>query len=374
MPWLEQSAMSLREEFVRLAGHDEVPFAELCRRFGISRQTGYKWVRRDADDGDVSDRSRRPHGSPRQTPDEGVAAVLAVREAHPTWGARKIYHVVRDHRADVPAPSTIHAILQRHHRIDPARPASVAWHRFEHDAPNDLWQMDHMGHLALAQGRVHPLSILDDHSRFGLVLQACGDQQATTVKAILQTCFQQFGLPRAILTDNGPPWGTAGQGGLTALEAWFLRLEIDVRHGQPYHPQTQGKVERWHRTIGADVFQGRPPFRSLHETQQAFDAFRDTYNQHRPHAALAYAVPASRYTPSRRSFPATEPPVRHAPGDEIRLVRAQGAVSFQNRSHFISSGLIGQPVGIRPTVIDGRFTVHYCGRIVATIDLRLPDP
>lgn len=374
MPWQEQSKVSLRREFVQLARTGDIPFRQLCQRFGMSHTAGYALCRRVAEEGDagLEDRSRRPHTSPHQTLPDVVAAVVAVRDAHPTWGGRKIHHVLRaGGHPRVPAPSTITDILRRAERIsaDPAGP--VAWRRFEHEVPNALWQMDFMGHQALGPGRVHPLSILDDHSRYGLCLQACSDQRLPTVQQALTTCFRRFGVPQRMLTDNGPPWGTSGQGGITTLEAWLIRLGITVIHGAFAHPQTQGKIERWHRTIGADVFAiTTPPFTTYAAVQVAFDQFREDYNQLRPHAALDHAVPASRYRPSARSFPEHLPELTYAPDDLVRKVRSQGAVSFAGRSRFVSRGLIGQVVGIRPTAVDEVFEVRYGHVVILTFDLR----
>lgn len=371
MPWQEHSIMQLRQEFVLLAEPRAIPLAELCRRYGISRKTGYKWLGRAAvGETDGGDRSRRPHTSPTQTPPAVEARVVALRLAHPAWGGRKLHHVLVQHGlADVPAPSTITDILHRHRLIaaDPDRPR--AWQRFEHAAPNDLWQLDFMGHRGLGDGsRVHPLTLVDDHSRFALGLFACAHEQQQAVHAHLTACFARYGLPQAILTDNGPPWATSGMGGLTALEAWLLRLGIEVWHGRVYHPQTQGKVERFHATLAAEVFAHRHLL-DLAASQGAFDVFRRTYNHERPHQALGYAVPASRYQPSPRPLPATLPELVYGPDDEVRVVRSQGAISFRNRSYFISRGLIGLPVAVRPTTTDGVFAVVYCQREVAVIDL-----
>jgi transposase InsO family protein len=319
----------------------------------------------------LADRSRRPHASPTKTAIAIEAQVVALRQAHPTWGGRKLAAVLA--RAGVspcPAASTITTILHRHGLIVPDPLAPHRWQRFEHAAPNDLWQVDFMGHRPVEDGqRVDPLTVLDDHSRFALGLVACPHERQTLVQTHLTACFQRYGLPAVILTDNGPPWGTSGAGGLTALEAWLLRLGIDVRHGRSNHPQTQGKVERLHGTIAADVFAHRR-LADLAACQPAFDAFRAVYNPERPHAALGDAVPASRYAASRRSFPSTLPELVYAPDDQVRVVRDQGAISFQNRSWFISRGLVGLRVAVRPTITDGLFQVVFCQRQVATLDLR----
>jgi transposase InsO family protein len=238
MPWQERTVMSERQEFVVFARQEGANIAALCRHFGISRKTGYKWLSRAAHGEPVADRSRRPQTSPGRLSPEVEAAVLALRVEHPAWGGRKLRHALaRQGMVQPPAPSTITAILRRHGLLA-ADPPPRDFIRFAHAAPNDLWQLDFMGHRPLDQGRVHPLTLLDDHSRFALTVTACADEQQTTVQDHLTTVFRRYGLPRRLLSDNGSPWGSAGRGGLTALEAWLWRLGIDVRHGRAYHPQT----------------------------------------------------------------------------------------------------------------------------------------
>jgi transposase InsO family protein len=241
--------------------------------------------------------------------------------------------------------------------------------RFAHAAPNDLWQLDFMGHRALDRGRVHPLTLLDDHSRFALTVRACADEQQTTVQDHLTTVFRRYGLPRILLSDNGSPWGSAGRGGLTQLEAWLVRLGIDVRHGRAYHPQTQGKVERFHGTLAAEVF-GTRQFPDLATAQTAFTTFRACYNHERPHEALDHAVPASRYIPSPRAFPQSLPELSYGPDDQVRIVTEHGSIQWHRHRIFVSRGLVGQPVAVRPTPEDGRWAVYFCHRQVATIDRR----
>lgn len=372
MPWQEQSAMSLRREFVTFAARREVPMQVLCAQFGIAPKTGYKWLTRAAEEGETAllNRSRRPHHSPGQTAPAVVERILELRDAAPTWGGRKLHVRLGELGVtEVPAPSTITDILRRHGRIGPGSAGPGPWQRFEHPAPNDLWQLDFMGHRPLDRGRVHPLTLLDDHSRFGLLLAACPHERGAVVHARLTACFRRYGLPRIILADNGPPWGAMGAGGITRLEAWLLRLGVALRHGRAWHPQTQGKVERWHRTIAAEVFaRGQLPDRGA--AQQHFDRFRDRSNHERPHQALALAVPAARLTPSPRPFPEAVPQIVYAPDETVWLVRGQGAISFHNRSYFVSRGLIGLPVAIRPTTTDGVFEVRFCQRLIRLIDLR----
>ncbi|HWV25501.1 MAG TPA: IS481 family transposase [Thermomicrobiales bacterium] len=375
MPWQESTIMSQRREFVLLASREGANTRELCRRLQISPTTGYDLLRRYAAEGEagLQDRSRRPHTSPTQTGPAMEAVIRELCQAHPTWGGRKLHHalVAAGHDA-VPAPSTITAILHRTGLLDPDPTTARALRRFDHDAPNVLWQMDFMGHRPLDHGRVHPLTILDDHSRFLLHLTACVHERRTLVQDHLTRCFRQYGLPRIILTDNGPPWGTAGAGGVTRLDVWLMQLGIALWHGRAYHPQTQGKVERLHRTIAADVF-GHRTFTDLDAAQGAFTAFREVYNQQRPHAALGHAVPLSRFAPSPRPFPETLPHLEVAPGDAARKIKTHGVLTFRNRSFFLGRGLGGHTVGVRPTDHPARFTVHFGAFELTTIDLTYPD-
>lgn len=372
MPLEVKSAVDYRREFVLLATQEGANVRELCRRYRFSPRTGYKWIRRYRDGGEAAlkDRPRCPQTSPRRTAEAIAQAVIAQRDAQPTWGGRKLHVWLGQHGMETPpAPSTVTNILHRSGRIDPETSAPGPFRRFEHPASNELWQMDFMGDRPLERGRVHPLTILDDHSRFGLALVACANQQRPGVQQQLTACFERHGVPRAILADNGPPWGTSRAGGLTGLEAWLIRLGIRVTHGRPYHPQTQGKIERWHRTIGHDVFRAAP-MADLDAAQQAFDRFRTSYNTDRPHQALEMEIPACRSRSSPRPFPARLPEIVSSDDDQVRIVRRKGEVMFQGHRAFVSEGLKGLPVGIRPTTTDGVFTVRFCHQEILTMDLR----
>ena len=385
MAWRETSTVSLRREFCALAQAEGANVSELCRRFGISRKTGYKWLGRYAAEGaaGLADRPRRPRGSPGRTAAAVEARVVALRDAHPTWGGRKLERRLQDLGEPAPPPSTITAILHRHGRIAPAASAARApWRRFERDAPNALWQMDFTGDFPLARGRCYPLHVLDDHARYVVGLVACADQRAATVRAALTELFARYGLPWAILCDHGTPWGTTqAESGLTALRAWLERLDVAVVHGRPAHPQTQGKVERANRTLGEDLGWRRagsteappaPRYPDLAACQAAFDRWRATYNHERPHEALDDATPASRYAPSPRRFPAELPPVAYPAGDEVRRVQADGDVDFRGRQFRVSKALIGERVALRPTAEAGVWTVHFGTIRVRTLDLGRP--
>lgn len=371
MPWLEVSVMELRAEFVMLARQEGANISALCRSYGISRKTGYKWLARSAEvPADLGDRSRRPRSSPRCTPPALERAVLALRAEHPCWGGRKIARRLTDlGHAAVPAPSTVTAILHRHGaalgQTGPAQP----FQRFERQHPNELWQMDFKGHFALAGGRCHPLTVLDDCSRFNLCLAACGDEQGPTVQGHLRAAFRRYGLPQWIITDNGAPWGNGPDTPYTPLGVWLLRLGIGLSHSRPYHPQTLGKDERFHRTLKAELLSG-PPFDGLHRCQQAFDRWRSVYNCQRPHQALDMAVPAARYQPSARVFPETLPPIEYAPDHHVRRVQQKGWISFKGREFKLPKAFAGYPVGLLPTNNEATWNVIFASRCIATINLR----
>jgi len=373
MPWHEKSTMSLRHEFAQLAQAPGANVSELCRRTGISRKTAYKWLDRFATGGAeaLADRSRRPRHSPRQTCPEIEQCVLELRDEHPAWGGRKLKRRLEDlGHPRIPSASTLTAILHRHGHVAPERSAQHRpWRRFEHDAPNRLWQMDFKGHFPLSDGgRCQPLTVLDDHSRFNLLLSACADQQRSTVQERLTVAFRHYGLPERMTMDNGPPWGCE-EAGYTRLTVWLLRLGIGVGHSRPYHPQTQGKDERFHRTLQAELLQGSC-FRSLAQVQARFDAWRATYNLQRPHQALGLATPATRYRVSPRPFPETLPLIEYAEGDHVRKVHQGGFVDFRGRRFKVSKAFVGQTIAIRPTLEDGLLDVYFCRKSIATFDLR----
>lgn len=377
MAWKECHRVSLREEFVALASVEGASMTTLCRRFGVSRKTGYKWLHRSLSGipNALVDRPRRPLHFRSPTPPDVEDQVLQARDLHPAWGGRKLHHWLKRRGAvDVPAPSTITAILRRHGRLeggaDAARP-SRDWIRFEHPAPNDLWQMDFKGDFALTDGqRCYPLTVLDDHSRYALAIRACGDQQRTTVQSHLTDVFRRYGLPRRMLMDNGSPWGvTNTPGAYTRLTVWLMRLGTRVTHGAIYHPQTQGKDERFHRTFKLEVI-SRGPLDNLAHAQRRFDNWREPYNHERPHEALKMAVPASRYRVSVRAFPEVLPPVEYASDVIVRKVNPVGQFSFQGRTWKISEAFQGEPIGLRATTKDGEWTIHYCGETIGSIDVK----
>lgn len=373
MPWKEQTTMSERKKFIHSVIQPGSNMSQLCREFGISRKTGYKWLHRYQQGGvaNLEDRSRRPHRSPKRTEPHIERVVLSVRRQHPVWGGRKIrQRMVNLGYEQVPSASTITAILARHNQIDPEESQKrKAYQRFEMAQPNQLWQMDFKGHFPIAGQRCYPLTILDDHSRYLMGLQACKSPDTETVRECLTAVFRQYGLPDCFLTDNSGPWGpNSGQPYYTRLNVWMFRLNIQLIHSRPFHPQTLGKDERLHRTLKAEVIQLHD-FQNFSVCQNTFSAWRQTYNHIRPHEALELEVPAARYRPSQRLFPEKLPPIEYPSSDQVRKVSVIGKISFHGKRYRVGNAFCGYPVAVRETESDGVFDVFFCQQKTKTFSL-----
>jgi len=375
MPWNAKDTMNLRQEFVLLAQQESSNRRALCRRFGISAQTAYKWLDRFAREGlaGLVDRSRCPHVSPRLTPPALEREVLELRRAHPAWGGRKISRRLLDlGLSPVPAPSTVTSILHRHGQIEPtASQDATPWQRFEHEHPNALWQIDFKGDFpTLREGRCRPLTVLDDHSRYNLVLQACSKTDTAIVQKHLTNAFRRYGLPLRLNADNGSPWGVPKQpGSLSELAIWLIRLGIRISYSRPYHPQTNGKDERFHRSLKAEVLAGRR-FATLDEVQRALDSWREVYNQQRPHEALGLETPIRHYQPSTLAFPEILKPVEYAPDDIVLRVGWNGELRFMGRRLKVSNALQFLHVAARRNPSnDNAFDFYYAHHRFMTLDL-----
>jgi len=364
--------MDAKKEFVELAMKDERNMAELCRRFGISRTLGYRYLDRYVERGEegLTECSRRPRSSPDKTSEEMERAILELRD-QTHWGPRKLRRRLQDLGVtNVPPRSTIGSILKRNGRIEPAESGKhKPFIRFEHEHPNDLWQMDFKGYIVVADRKIHPLTILDDHSRFLIRLQACTNQTTKTVQAALIEVFERYGMPWRINVDNGSPWGDDEQRHPTKLEVWLIRLGVGLSHSRPYHPQTQGKDERLHRSLDDELLRWiQPPNRAA--LQEEFDRWRERYNHERPHESLADETPVKRYQPSLRSYPAKLPKIEYSLSDVVRKVDSHGKVGFNSHKFRIGKGFAGYPVAIRPNATDGLFDVFFCHQRIRQIDLR----
>lgn len=374
MSW-KGSVMDQRREFVALAAQEGSNRRALCRRFGISAKTGYKWLTRafaEAGEGDwASDQSRRPHRSPGRSAAALETAVVAVRGRHPAWGARKIAWTLEREGTAAPAISTVHEILRRHGKVADKERSAKATGRFEYPQPNLVWQMDFKGRTRLASGvGLHPLTVVDDHSRYAVCLAACGDERTNTVKTSITAAFQRYGLPLMFLVDNGSPWGGGPGRRWTPLSVWLLKLGIKVINSRPYHPQTRGKNERFNRTLIDEVL-ALNLFHQLPEVQIAFDQWRLVYNTQRPHEGIGMQPPISRYQPSSRRMPSTLPSIEYASTDIVRTVgTTKNYISFKGQPWKVPQAFAGERVAIRPADQDGHFGIFFGAQRIATIDLQ----
>jgi len=373
MPWSPMNVLDLRYEFVCLARGGSVPVSELCRRYGISRKTGYKWLGRYREGGEpgLRDRTRRPHATPGRIALDIEGAVVRLRTLHPVWGARKIRQAFeRRSMSPLPAMSTITRVLHRNGMIEPGvRTPAGPFKRFEHPVPNALWQMDFKGWIHTLEGPCHPLTMLDDCSRFDLCLAALDNERTAGVRQQLERVFERYGLPDEILLDNGAPWGSDALHVHTPLTVWLMLLGIHVIHIRPYHPQTQGKIERFHRTLKEEMLATRQ-WRGLEHCQAEFDKWRRVYNFERPHEALDGAVPADRYRPSLRAFTGSPAPPEYPSGAITRKVQLGGFISFHGQGYRVGRAFRGHYVRLVETGGGGRFKVYFARTGIAEIDTR----
>jgi len=347
MPFEVKDRMEQRIAFVIRASSGKETMSSLCAEFGISRETGYVWLRRFREAGSVNalcERPRRPHNSPRRTPAEVEQRVAQLRQQY-GWGAEKLAVLLGREGIAVPV-RTVSQILRRLGLVAPGDVPRPAVKRFERERPNELWQMDFKGEYRSTNGTCYPLTMLDDHSRFNVGLFALPDIKAQTVMPCFIEVFERHGVPEAILCDHGAPWyGTHSEHGLTGLSVWLLSQDIRLYHGRPQHPQTQGKIERFHRTIARDIaHRGQPEH--FHQWQGRLDEFRHQYNHIRPHKALGLDVPANRYNNSERPFRPAPPEYEYPDGGALQRVNSAGNINYNQRQYFVSQSLAGHLVQI----------------------------
>lgn len=369
MPWECKTLEHTRQEFIAKAIAKTDSISALCREYGISRPTAYKWIERYKNGDALSDKSHEPLFKPFKTSPYIEELILNARVNHPTWGARKLKRFLLNKGYDnLPAISTISDILKRNGCISKHESEThTPWKRFEKDYPNQLWQMDFKGHFAMLNNdRCHPLTILDDHSRYSLCIDAKDNEQWIYTKTSIERVFSEYGLPGAILCDNGKPWGD-NRNGYSLFDLWMMQLNILPIHGRPLHPQTQGKEERFHRTMKNDLLL-RVPIHNIEHAQKEFDNFRYCYNYERPHGALNLDVPAKHYKPSNKPYHHILCEPQYDSGDCLRKVNCKGYISLNSQRYFLSETLIGKYLKIINNPDD---TVNLCyGNFqIAKIDL-----
>lgn len=367
MPWNEVDVQEQRLRFVMRAFGGKERMAVLCREFGISRPTGYLWLRRyqaGRSAKAVEEGSRRPRRSPLRTAAAQEERVVALRQ-ETGWGARKLRVLLAEEQIALPTRS-IHRILERHALVAEAQ-HGAAPERFERSAPNELWQMDSKGKYPLEDGECHPLAILDDHSRFVVGLYALPSLTAALAKESLLHTFRRYGVPRAMLMDHGSLWwGSANGWGLTRLSVQLIEQGIQLMYGRVAHPQTQGKVERFHRTLGGELRHRGVP-RRFAQWPAALAEVEFQYNHRRPHEALSMQRPAERYWRSARSYEERVRPWEYPSGSDVRRVNANGAIAEAGRKWFICEALAGQQVRVER--FDGKLLVSYRHMYIREIDL-----
>lgn len=377
MPWLETAPVDERIRFIQDALSDRFTMSELCARYGVSRRVGYKWLARYEEEGrrGLRDRSRAPHHCPHRIDPELAEFLCALRREHPLWGARKLLRILATRHPAVtgwPAPSTAADLLARRglvlrrrrrrpHQHPGVVPPITA-------APNDLWTADFKGQFRTGNGvYCFPLTIADQHTRFLLACHGLLSTQTVTARPVFERTFREFGLPRAIRTDNGVPFATQAVHGLSFLNVWWLRLGIQHQRIRPGRPQENGAHERMHRTLKRQAV--RPVRRTCAAQQRAFDAFRREYNTVRPHEWLNQETPVSRYAPSPRPFPARLPALEYPGHFTIKKVTTGGTFRFRRKLLYLANALTDQHIGLEETD-DGIWAIHFNTVLLATFDER----
>lgn len=365
MAWGSVDVGEQRVRFVVRASQREKNMQQLCEEFAISRPTGYEWLRRYQAGGiaAVVEKSRRPHQSPGRTAEEIEQRVIRLRQERPDWGARKLQVLLAREGLQLPV-ITIHRILLRHDLVrvqDRHRPAVQ---RFQRGAPNQLWQMDFKGPVGW-DAPVGPLAVLDDYSRYAITLQGTWSTRAEPVRERLEEAFQRCGVPEEMLMDHGTPWwNMRAITGWTWLTVWLMKQGIRMHFSGYRHPQTQGKVERFHGSLEAAMQRRGLPGEP--ERQQWLDEFRYEYNHVRPHEALEMKTPATIWSKSPRAYQAQLAAWEYETGAEVRKVAAQGQLCIAGRRWEISRALAGEWVQL--VRIHDRILVYYCRSLVRELD------
>ena len=372
MPFGALTMSEQRSSLVEEIHRGEHSLSAVCRFYEVSRPTAYKWLKRSALGEDMCGRHKAPLHSPRKTSAAVEDVIVQARLQHPCWGGRKLKAFLeRRGETGIPSPSTVTAILQRHGLVSKeASLAAMPYKRFEKKRPNDMWQADFKGHFQMGDGnRCHPLTVTDDMSRFNLCISAKQNERLPGVRDSFIALFREYGLPRAVLCDNGAPFGTGAHHGYTKFEVFLMDYGVFPVHGRPLHPQTQGKCERFHRTMKRELLQ-RVSIADIIHAQREFDAFRREYNEERPHCSLDYAVPAERYTISHRLMPERIAQWDYPDKWQVKKVSNKGYLHLKQKYLFLSEGFIGHNVAMAETADDGIFEIIYRNFRIAIFDMK----
>lgn len=349
MPWKEYKLKTMREEFVKRALAHEKSKSELCREYGISRPTGDKWIKRFLSDEGMHNRSRAPKNLSNKTGADTETQIVAYRERYPAIGAVKMRRIMEnDGYINLPSSRTFNEIFKRNGLISKENSeAATPYKRFEKSYPNEMWQADFKGHFALENGvRCHPLNIIDDYSRMNLCCAPLPSEKFVDVKPCLEKVFYKYGLPVSILCDNGNPWGTAQSTGYTNFEVWLMELGILTLHGRIFHPQTQGKEERFNGSFTKECLKYHT-IKDMAEAAKIFDEYRTFYNNIRPHMALQLDVPASKYESSTREYPTKIQDWEYPNELNVHKVKSTRYITIHGQGYFLSEAFGNKQIAFR---------------------------
>ena len=359
--WEEKTVEESREEFVKRALAKEKSKSSLCREYGISRPTGDKWIARYIAGESMSNLCRAPFHTPLKTDMVTENLILDMRKQYPTIGAVKIRRMLLDEgKTELPCNSTVNAVLKRNGCISKeASEAATPNQRFEKEYPNVMWQADFKGHFAMNDGnRCHPLTIVDDHSRFGLCIDSKLNEGGIGVTESFTRLFYQYGMPQSLLCDNGNPWGTSQSTGFTRFEVWLMDLGVLTIHGRFRHPKTQGKVESFNQTLKRELIK-QTSISDTWDAQRQFDEYRDFYNNKRPHYSLGLDTPSKHYIPSNRKFTNEIEEWDYATDYETRKIKSTGFLTYKGQGYFLSEALGDRTIGLQESSTKGYVNLYY---------------
>jgi len=371
MPWMERRVKMLREDFIAQSEQEDRNISALCKEFGISRKTGYKWIKRHQEGGSLEDQNRKPKTSRSKTDEKIERLIFELRQERPGWGARKIQAFLSHKGYEMPCVRTVNNILKRNGLISlEASLGRKPFKRFEREHNNELWQADFKGDILMRDGdRCYPLTILDDHSRYALLIEPRHDQKDVLRSFI--PVFRKYGLPEAILTDNGQTFAGI-KNGYTLFERALMDQDILPIHGRVYHPQTQGKIERFHRSMENEVLKPHRPI-NFADATEVLERWKTVYNFERPHEALGDRCPAQVYIPSRRSYLEKIQPYDYGSQYHLTKINNWGYLRFADFHIYISETFRDTRVQLIPSEGDDSVLVCYRNFIIAKIDVTNGD-
>ena len=367
MPWKDKTVEDLRKEFAEAAESCD-NFSSLCREFGITRATGYKWVKRYAADEPLSDRSRRPHVTANKTPDETEMKIVDVRASHPGWGAKKIKAVLEKKGHEMPCVKTVNNILNRYDCISKEESLKhTPYTRFEKEKCNEMWQTDFKGEFKMQDGKYcYPLDIFDDHSRFVIRIKP-SESTSDFVLPVFREAFYEFGMPNSVLSDNGAQFAGFRQG-YTQFEKWLMNHDVLPIHGRIKHPQTQGKIERFHRAMKQEVLNHYTPY-NITDAERVLNEWRNCYNNERPHEALGMRCPSDIYVPSEREYRDNVEKYEYSGKYHVIKVNSWGYVRFDRWQIYLSETMIDEYIEFRPNPNGDTFIACYRNFAIGEFDV-----